>query len=85
MAQILSNLARPMQSSTVSQAIPLEDRSNTLDDFFVSQKDFDVMLGGKVLQRGITSHGILREFLHKLGFLQQAEGVTLIECTDSRY
>jgi hypothetical protein len=32
MAQILSDLARPPQSSTVSQAIPLENRPNTLDD-----------------------------------------------------
>ncbi len=39
-AQILSNLAWSSQSSTVSQAIPSENRPNTLDDFL----DFDIMI-----------------------------------------
>jgi hypothetical protein len=39
-AQILSDLARPMQFSTVSQTIPLENRPDDLDDFSVPQVDF---------------------------------------------
>jgi hypothetical protein len=47
MAQILSDLAPPMQSSTMSGAFPLENRPNTLDDFSVLQVDSDNMIDGK--------------------------------------
>jgi hypothetical protein len=43
-AQILSNLAWPMQSSVVSQEIPLENRPNTLDDFSVPQVEFGIVI-----------------------------------------
>ncbi len=46
-AQILSDLARSTQSSTVSQTIPLENRPDDLDDFSVPQVDFDVMIDGE--------------------------------------
>ncbi len=50
MAQVLFNLARPTQSSTVSHAIPLENRPDNLDDFSVPQGDFDIVIDGKVLR-----------------------------------
>ncbi len=43
-AQIISDLARSMQSSTVSQTIPLENRPDDLDDFSVPQVDFDLVI-----------------------------------------
>ncbi len=43
-AQILSDLAQPTQSSTVSQTIPLENGPDDLDDFSVPKVDFDVMI-----------------------------------------
>ncbi len=46
-AQILSNLARPMESSTVSQTIPLENRPDDVDDFSMPQVDYDVMIDGE--------------------------------------
>jgi hypothetical protein len=48
-AQILSDLdlTRPMQSSMVSQAIPLGNRPDDLDDFSVPQVDFDIVIDGK--------------------------------------
>ncbi len=52
MAQILSDLARPMQSSMVSPAIPLESWPNDLDDFSVPQVDFDVVTDCKSFQMG---------------------------------
>jgi hypothetical protein len=39
---ILSDLARPTQSSTVSQTIPLEKRPDDLDDFSMPQVDFEM-------------------------------------------
>ncbi len=52
MAQILSDLARPMQFSTVSQTIPFENRPDDLDDFSVPQVDFDVMIDGESFADG---------------------------------
>jgi hypothetical protein len=78
-AQILSNLAWPTQSNLVSQAIPLENRPNTLDDFSVSQEDFDVMLDGKSFAdgesqaTGSSGNSCTSQASH------QAEGVTTIE------
>jgi hypothetical protein len=46
-AQILSNLAQPMQSSMVLRPIPLENRPDDLDDFSMPQVDFDVVIDGK--------------------------------------
>jgi hypothetical protein len=46
-AQILSDLALPMQSSTVSRTIPLENRPDDLDDFSMPQLIFDVMIDGE--------------------------------------
>jgi hypothetical protein len=43
-AQIASDLARPMQSSMLSRTIPLENRPDNLDDFSMHQVDFDVVI-----------------------------------------
>jgi hypothetical protein len=51
-AQILSDLARPMQSTMVSQTIPLENRPDDLDDFSVPQVDFDIMIDGESFADG---------------------------------
>jgi hypothetical protein len=53
-AQILSNLAQPMQSNTVSRAIPLENRPDTLNDFSMPQVDFDIVIDGKSVADGET-------------------------------
>jgi hypothetical protein len=52
MAQILSDLARPTQSSMLSQTIPLEYRPNDLDDFSVPQVDFNVVIDGESFADG---------------------------------
>jgi hypothetical protein len=46
-AQIISNPTWPTQSSTVSQAIPMESRPDDLDDFSMPQVDFDIMIDGE--------------------------------------
>jgi hypothetical protein len=51
-AKILSDLARPAQSSTMPQAIPSENRPDTLDDFSVPQVDFDNVIDGKSFADG---------------------------------
>jgi hypothetical protein len=51
-AQILSNLTRPTQSSTVSQTIPLENRPGDLDDLSVPQVNFDVVMDGESFADG---------------------------------
>ncbi len=51
-AQILSDLARLMQSSMVSQTIPLENKPDDLDDFSMPQVDFDVMIDGESFADG---------------------------------
>ncbi len=51
-AQILSDLAQPMQSSTVSRTIPLENRPDDLNDFSMPQVDFDVMIDGESFAGG---------------------------------
>jgi hypothetical protein len=50
-AQILSDLAQPMQFSMVSQTIPLGNRPDDLDVFSMPQVDFDIVIDG-VLQMG---------------------------------
>ncbi len=52
MAQILSDLAQPTQSCTVSRTILLKNRPDDLDDFSMPQVDFDVMIDGENLQMG---------------------------------
>jgi hypothetical protein len=80
-AQILSNLARPTQSSTVSQTIPLENRPDDLDDFSVPQVDFDVMIDGESFAdgesqaTGSSGDSCTSQAPH------QDEGVTMIEPT----
>jgi hypothetical protein len=51
-AKILYDLARPTQSSMVSQTIPLENRPDDLDDFSVPQVDFDAMIDGESFADG---------------------------------
>jgi hypothetical protein len=52
-AQILSDLlARPPQSSTLSQTIPLENRPDDLDDFSVPQVDFAILIDGESFADG---------------------------------
>jgi hypothetical protein len=51
-AQILSDLAQPTQSSTVSRTISLENRPDDLDDFSMPQVDFDVMIDGESFADG---------------------------------
>jgi hypothetical protein len=52
MAQILSDLAWPTQSSMVSPAIPLEIRPDDLNDFSMSPVDFDVVIDGESFADG---------------------------------
>ncbi len=81
MAQILSDLAQPMQSSTVSQAIPLENKPDTLDGFSVSQVGFDVLINGESFSdRKSEATGSSGNSCTN-GVSQQAEGVTMIEPT----
>ncbi len=70
-----------MQSSTVSQAIPLEHRANTLDEFSTSQVDFDIMTDGESFADGQSQ--VTRSSRNSCTSLasHQAEGVTLIEPT----
>jgi hypothetical protein len=78
-AQIISDLARPMQSSTVSQTIPLEKRPDNLDDFSVPRVDFDVMIDGEsfadgeLQATGSSGNSCTSQAPH------QAEGVTTVE------
>jgi hypothetical protein len=51
--QILSDLAWPMQSSTVSETIPLENRPDNLDDFSIPQEEFDVIIDGESFADGL--------------------------------
>ncbi len=80
-AQILSDLARPMQSSTASRTIPLEFRPDDLDDFSMLQVDFDVVIDGesfadcKAQATGSSGNSCTSQAPH------QAEGVTMIEPT----
>jgi hypothetical protein len=81
MAKILSDLARPTQSSTVSQTIPLENRPDGLDDFFVPQVDFDVMIDSESFADGESqATGSSGNFCTSQA-PPQAEGVTTIEPT----
>ncbi len=51
-AQILSDLARPTQSSTVSQKNLLENRPDDLDDFSMPRVDLDATIDGESLADG---------------------------------
>ncbi len=81
MAQILSNLARPTHSSTVSPAIPLDNRPSTLDDFSVSQEDFDIMQDGKSFADGESQATGSSENSCTSQTPHQAERVTTIDPT----
>ena len=78
-AQILSDLTRPMQFSTVSQTIPLENRPDDLDDFPVPQVDFNIVIDGESFADGeskamrYSGNSCTNQAHH------QAEGVTTIE------
>jgi hypothetical protein len=78
-AQILFDLARPMQFSTVSQTIPLENRPDDLDDLSMPQVYFNVMIDGESFAdgesqaMGSSSNSCTSQAPH------QAEGVTTIE------
>jgi hypothetical protein len=80
-AQILSNLPRPRQSSTVSRTIPLENRPDDLDDFSMPQVDFDIVIDGESFADGksqateSSGNSCTSQVPH------QAEGVTTIEPT----
>jgi hypothetical protein len=81
-AKILSDLARPMQSSTVSQTIPLKNRPDDLDDLFsVPQVDFGVMIDGeRFADRESQAMGSSGNSCTSQA-PPQAEGVTTIEPT----
>jgi hypothetical protein len=70
-----------MQSSRVSQTIPLENRPDDLDDFSVPQVDFDIMIDGESFAdgesqaTGSSCNSCTSQAPH------QAEGVTTIEPT----
>jgi hypothetical protein len=86
-AQILSNLAWPTQSSTVSQAIPLE--TGPILWMIVSQEHFDIMLDSKSFADGKSEATKSSGNSCTSWASQQAEGVTTIDrsrkvCTLSR-
>jgi hypothetical protein len=72
-AQIISDLARPKQSSTVSQTIPLENRPDDLDDFLVPQVDGESFADGESQAIGSSGNSCTSQAP------PQAEGVTTIE------
>jgi hypothetical protein len=80
-AQILSDLAWPTQSSTVSQAIYLENKPDDLDDFSVPQVDFDVMIDGESFADGKSQATGSSGNSCTSQTPPQAEGVTAIEPT----
>jgi hypothetical protein len=51
-AKIHSDLAQPMQSSTVPRTVPLEKRPNDLDDFSMPQVDFNIVIDGESFADG---------------------------------
>ena len=77
--QILSDLAQPTQSCTVSRTILLENRPDDLDDFSVPQVDFNVVIDGESFAdgesqaMGSSCNSCTSQAHH------QAEGVTTIE------
>jgi hypothetical protein len=81
MAQILSDLARPMQSSLVSLTNPLENRPDDLDDFSVPQVDFDVMIDGESFADGESQATGSPGNSCTSQAPPQAEGVTMIKPT----
>jgi hypothetical protein len=78
-AQILSDLTRPMQFSTVSQTIPLENRPDVLDDFSVPQVDFNVVIGNESFADGESQAMVSSGNSCTSQAPHQAEGVTTIE------
>jgi len=77
--QILSGLTRPMQFSTVSQTIPLENKPEDLDNFSMPQVDFYIVIDGESFAdgesqaMGSSCNSCTSQAHH------QAEGVTTIE------
>ncbi len=80
-AQILSNHAWHKQSRTLSQAIPLENRPDDLDDFSVPQVDFDDMIDGKSFSDGESQAPGSSGNSRTSQAPHQAEGVTKFEPT----
>jgi hypothetical protein len=80
-AQIISDLAWPMQSSTVSRTIPLETRPDDLDDFSLPQEDFDVMIDGESFADGKSQATGSSGNSCTSQAPPQAEGVTTIKPT----
>jgi hypothetical protein len=71
-----------MQSSTVSQTIPLENRPDDLDDFSMPKVDFDIMIDGESFADGesqATGGSSCNSCTSQAP--PQAEGVTTIEPT----
>jgi hypothetical protein len=81
-AQILSDLTRPsMQSSTVSQTIPLKNRPDDLDEFSMPQVDLDVEIDCESLADGESEATGSSGNSCTSQAPPQAEGVTTIEPT----
>jgi hypothetical protein len=81
-AQILSDIARPTQSSTVSQTIPLENSPDDLDDFsMLPQVDFDIMIDGESFAVGESQATGSSGDSYTSQAPHQAEGVTTTEPT----
>ncbi len=78
-AQILSDLTWPMQFSTVSQTIPLENRPDDLDDFSMPQVDFNVVIDGESFADGESKATGSSGNSCTIQAPHQAEGVTTIE------
>ncbi len=70
-----------MQSNTVSQTIPLENRPDDLDDFSVPWVDFDVMIDGESFADGESQATGSSGISCTSQAPPQAEGVTMIEPT----
>jgi hypothetical protein len=63
----------------VSQTIPLENRPDDLDDFFVPQVDFDVMIDSESFADGESHATGSSGNSYTSQAPPQAEGVTMIE------
>jgi hypothetical protein len=78
-AQILSDHTRPMQFSTVSHTIPLENKPEDLDNFSMPQVDFNIVIDGESFAdgeskaMGSSGNSCTSQAHH------HAEGVTTIE------
>ena len=79
--QILSGLTRPMQFSTVSQTIPLENKPEDLDNFSMPQVDFYIVIDGESFADGESQATGSSGNSCTSQAPPQAEGVTTIEPT----